>query len=123
MIPSRGLAGTLLPAFLGPRCRCRVVLFAFPAAWPPAQPQSPRARAIRDGIDRLRRHPEEDGRMRHADFLRHDRTGKPCDGAGQPAHDLGVTALALLALLDTPGERGPLLGCEAQGRRRVGCAF
>jgi hypothetical protein len=31
--------------------------------------------------------------------MRHDRHGKPCDGPGNPVHDLGLTALALLAFL------------------------
>jgi hypothetical protein len=47
----------------------------------------------------LRDHQDDDGRWDCDEFMKHDREGAACDGAGDPLHDVGVTALALLAFL------------------------
>ena len=47
----------------------------------------------------LVRHQDEDGRWDADGFMKHDANGTPCDGAGNPVHDVGITALALLAFL------------------------
>lgn len=56
-----------------------------------------------DGVQRalvwLVRHQDETGGWDCDEFMKHDREGSPCDGAGDPLHDVGVTGLALLALL------------------------
>ncbi len=55
--------------------------------------------AVRNGIAWLLAHQDADGRWDADQFMKHDRTGKPCDGAGNAAYDPGLTGLALLALL------------------------
>ena len=47
----------------------------------------------------LRAHQDSDGRWDCDAFMKHDRQGAPCDGRGDPLHDVGVTGLALLAFL------------------------
>ena len=47
----------------------------------------------------LKRHQDEDGKWDADDFMKHDAGDVPCDGAGNPVHDVGVTGLALLAFL------------------------
>jgi hypothetical protein len=47
----------------------------------------------------LVRHQDADGKWDCDGFMKHDVVGPPCDGKGSPVHDVGVTGLALLALL------------------------
>ncbi|HZN39479.1 MAG TPA: prenyltransferase/squalene oxidase repeat-containing protein [Planctomycetota bacterium] len=47
----------------------------------------------------LVRHQDEDGRWDAEGFMKHDKEGAACDGAGNPTYDVGVTGLGLLALL------------------------
>jgi hypothetical protein len=47
----------------------------------------------------LVRHQDETGGWDCDEFMKHDAEGVACDGAGDPLHDVGVTGLALLALL------------------------
>ncbi|MEQ1633824.1 MAG: prenyltransferase/squalene oxidase repeat-containing protein [Planctomycetota bacterium] len=69
-------------------------------------PGAPVAAAVEDlapAIDRaltwLVAHQDEDGRFDVDDFMKHDREGTKCDGAGNAVHDLGATGLAMLAML------------------------
>lgn len=55
------------------------------------------AGAILRGIEWLLTHQDEDGRWSCAAFMKHD-GADPCDGAGNPVNDVGVTGLAVLAL-------------------------
>ena len=57
------------------------------------------ARAIELGLEWLKKHQDEDGKWDADDFAKHDVDGEPCDGPGNPVHDVGVTGLALLAFL------------------------
>ncbi|MHC4516557.1 MAG: hypothetical protein ACYS5W_23085, partial [Planctomycetota bacterium] len=54
------------------------------------------ARAIDLGLKWLRDHQDEDGKWDCDGFMKHDKEGPPCDGAGNAVHDVGVTALGLL---------------------------
>lgn len=56
-----------------------------------AQPQARLALAW------LARHQDDDGRWDVDGFRRHDPADTPGDGAGNPVHDIGVTALAMMA--------------------------
>jgi hypothetical protein len=62
----------------------------------------PRAAAVRSAIHRglewLVIHQAQDGRLPAAGFVQRCPEHDPCGGAGAPVHDIGVTALALLAL-------------------------
>jgi hypothetical protein len=51
------------------------------------------------GLEWLANHQDENGRWDADGFMKHDTEGKPCDGAGNPVHDVGATGLALLAFL------------------------
>ena len=53
--------------------------------------------ALRWLVDRQ----DEDGKWDADAFMKHDTVGKPCDGAGNPTHDVGVTALTTLAFLSS----------------------
>jgi len=64
-----------------------------------AREPSARSRAVDAGLAWLARHQDDDGKWDGDAFMRHDREGEPCDGAGSPVHDVGVTGLALLAFL------------------------
>lgn len=44
-------------------------------------------------------HQDADGKWDSDGFMKHDTVGDPCTGPGHAEHDVGVTALALLALL------------------------
>jgi hypothetical protein len=55
--------------------------------------------AIDPALEWLARHQDEDGRWDCDGFMKHDTEGEPCDGPGNPVHDVGVTGLALLAFL------------------------
>ena len=57
------------------------------------------ARAIDLGLKWLKDHQDKDGKWDCDAFMKHDKNGTPCDGAGNPVHDVGITALALLAFL------------------------
>ncbi len=57
------------------------------------------AEAVRDGLAWLKNHQDEDGRWDADEFMKHDVEGPRCDGAGNGGHDVGVTALGLLAFL------------------------
>ncbi len=56
------------------------------------------AQSILFGLDWLAKHQEKDGRW-DCDHFMHNEAGAQTDGAGSPVHDVGVTALALLAFL------------------------
>ncbi|MEM8711985.1 MAG: hypothetical protein AAGG01_13630 [Planctomycetota bacterium] len=51
------------------------------------------------GLAWLADHQDEDGRWDADDFMKHDPLQDPTTGAGDPNHDVGLTALALLAFL------------------------
>lgn len=55
--------------------------------------------AVRDGVGWLLAHQEADGRWDSDEFAAHDPPQAPCDGPGQKLYDVGVSALALLAVL------------------------
>lgn len=57
------------------------------------------AQAIEDGLKWLKDHQDEDGKWDSDGFMKHDIEGIPCDGPGNPVHDVGLTGLALLAFL------------------------
>ncbi|MBK8100803.1 MAG: terpene cyclase/mutase family protein [Planctomycetes bacterium] len=57
------------------------------------------AKAIEAGLEWLKNHQDEDGKWDTDGFMKHDVNGEPCDGPGNPVHDVGVTGLALLAFL------------------------
>tara|TARA_R110002096_G_scaffold211899_6_gene399252 strand:+ start:4255 stop:6321 length:2067 start_codon:yes stop_codon:yes gene_type:complete len=57
------------------------------------------SQAIDDGLKWLASHQDDDGKWDSDGFMKHDLGAEICDGAGNPVHDVGVTGLALLALL------------------------
>lgn len=57
------------------------------------------AQAIDNGLKWLKDHQDENGKWDCDGFMKHDTDGEPCDGAGNPVHDVGITGLALLAFL------------------------
>jgi len=57
------------------------------------------AATIRAGLDWLARHQDADGRWDCDGFMKHDPPDARCEGAGEATHDVGMTALALLAFL------------------------
>lgn len=63
------------------------------------RPAKPWNRTIENGLAWLAAHQDEDGSFDAENFMRHDQTGTPCDGAGQWDCKVGVTGLALLAFL------------------------
>ena len=73
----------------------------------PAEAEPPPARldraklrgALGRGLEWLVSHQSADGRWDADEFMKLDIEGEPCDGAGGATHDVGVTGLALLALL------------------------
>ncbi|MBL8749432.1 MAG: terpene cyclase/mutase family protein [Planctomycetes bacterium] len=62
-------------------------------------PNKPFVPDMRAALDWLRNHQDDDGKWDCDQFMKHDRDGEVCDGAGNPVHDIGVTGLALLAFL------------------------
>ncbi|MCB9876480.1 MAG: hypothetical protein H6835_02670 [Planctomycetes bacterium] len=64
-----------------------------------ASVDGPAAAAIADGLRWLCIHQDEDGRWDCDQFMKHDHAQEICDGPGEKDHDVGVTGLALLALL------------------------
>ncbi len=68
------------------------------------EPQTPRSRAdiaqaLEAGLFWLATHQDESGKWDADEFMKHDTKGAPCDGAGNPTHDVGATGLAMLAML------------------------
>ncbi|MEW6073584.1 MAG: hypothetical protein AB1726_13455, partial [Planctomycetota bacterium] len=65
----------------------------------------------------LVRHQDAGGRWDSDGFARHCAPGAPCDGAGDPDRDVGVTGLALLALLADGNtiQQGPERNAVRQG--------
>ncbi|MCA8944329.1 MAG: terpene cyclase/mutase family protein [Planctomycetes bacterium] len=57
------------------------------------------ARAIELALEWLKKHQDEDGKWDADEFMKHDVEGEPCDGPGNPVHDVGLTGLALLDFL------------------------
>jgi hypothetical protein len=66
---------------------------------PPAAAKARLRAAVERGLKWLVAHQDEGGRWDADGFMKHDTAGQPNDGAGNPVHDVGVTGLALLALL------------------------
>ncbi len=60
---------------------------------------APTARAIEAGLRWLVSHQDTDGKWDVDEFMKHDPGGDRCTGGGSPVHDIGITGLALLALL------------------------
>jgi hypothetical protein len=60
---------------------------------------APMPASVAKALQWLRRYQDEDGRYDAANFQKHDLQGPRCEGAGSPMHDIGVTALAVLAFL------------------------
>ncbi len=56
-------------------------------------------RVVEAALQWLARHQDADGRWDADGFMKHDLDGLVCDGPGSPVHDVGVTALALLAFV------------------------
>jgi len=59
----------------------------------------PHLQAIDLGLEWLAKHQDASGRWDADGFMKHDKDDTPCDGPGNPAHDVGVTGLAVLAFL------------------------
>ncbi|HLQ36654.1 MAG TPA: hypothetical protein VK348_02545, partial [Planctomycetota bacterium] len=57
------------------------------------------AEAVKLGLEWLKKHQDSDGHWDTASFMKHDVEGVPCDGAGNPVNDVGITGLATLAFL------------------------
>ena len=57
------------------------------------------AEAISRGLEWLRLHQDKDGKWDAEKFMKHDKTGVACSGAGKKWHSCGMTGLALLCFL------------------------
>ena len=55
--------------------------------------------ALKDGLEWLANHQDDDGKWDCDEFNKHDPATDVCDGPGQPEHDVGVTGLSLLAFM------------------------
>jgi hypothetical protein len=55
--------------------------------------------ALERALAWLAKHQDADGRWNADEFAAHDPADARCDGAGNPVHDIGVTGLAMLAML------------------------
>lgn len=62
-------------------------------------PAKDAAASIAAALQWLASHQDEDGRWDADGFMKHDRSAPPSDGPGNAVHDVGVTGLALLAML------------------------
>ncbi len=67
--------------------------------------------AVQDGIAWLIAHQDKDGHWDSDGFMKHDAEGNRCDGPGNGVHDIGVSGLALLALL-AAGDRLSVDACR-----------
>ena len=54
---------------------------------------------MENALSWLARHQDADGKWDCDRFMKHDQDGEVCDGAGNAVHDVGITGLALLAVL------------------------
>jgi hypothetical protein len=72
-----------------------------PSELPEAPSAEVLAAAVDAGVAWLVRYQDDDGRWDADEFMKHDdpALGDTCTGPGNPVHDVGVTGLALLALL------------------------
>ncbi len=55
--------------------------------------------ALKDGLEWLANHQDDDGKWDADEFMKHDPATDICDGAGRADHDVGVTGLSLLAFM------------------------
>lgn len=55
--------------------------------------------ALKDGLEWLKNHQDDNGMWDCDGFMKHDPPGDQCTGPGDSNHDVGVTGLALLAFL------------------------
>ena len=55
--------------------------------------------ALRDGLEWLAKHQDNDGKWDADEFMKHDPAIDICEGPGRADHDVGVTGLAMLAFL------------------------
>jgi len=55
--------------------------------------------ALKDGLEWLANHQDDDGKWDCDEFMKHDPPTDVCDGPGHAEHDVGVTGLAMLAFL------------------------
>jgi hypothetical protein len=55
--------------------------------------------ALKDGLEWLKNHQDENGMWDCDEFMKHDPPADQCTGPGDSNHDVGVTGLALLAFL------------------------
>ncbi|MCB9876671.1 MAG: terpene cyclase/mutase family protein [Planctomycetes bacterium] len=65
---------------------------------PTATPQQMEG-AVNAALKWLADHQDESGKWDCDQFMKHDRAGAVCDGPGNAVHDVGVTGLAVLAML------------------------
>jgi hypothetical protein len=72
---------------------------------PPPPPVAPApdaaqlGQSIKSALDWLVAHQDEDGHWDADSFMKHDHQGAPSDGPGNAVHDVGITGLAILAML------------------------
>ncbi|MCA8948877.1 MAG: terpene cyclase/mutase family protein [Planctomycetes bacterium] len=59
----------------------------------------PVVEAVEAGLRWLDAYQDDDGRWDCDGFNKHDRAGDPCDGPGAEQYDVGITGIAMLALL------------------------
>jgi hypothetical protein len=55
--------------------------------------------ALKDGLEWLANHQDNDGKWDCDEFMKHDPPTDVCDGPGHAEHDVGVTGLAMLAFM------------------------
>jgi hypothetical protein len=56
------------------------------------------ASSVEAALTWLGKHQDADGRWDIDNFMKHDKDGAPCDGPGDATHDVGATALVVLAM-------------------------
>ena len=101
--PASAPVASLPPASTAPVATAELVEPPPPPPPPPPAAELPAA-AWGDAADRalhwLVTHQDKDGKWDCDGFMKHDRaTSEACDGTGNAVHDVGVTALAVLAML------------------------